>query len=142
MTASKGLAILMAAALFASGLAVGALGVHLFYAHRVSGFAAPPMPVGPMFERWLERSLDLNEAQRREVREILERSRLEAELLRREIGPRLHTMNRGTIESIAELLTPEQRERFEREMMRWERRQRRFESGTGPPRDRGFERRH
>lgn len=142
MTASRGLAILLAAALFASGLAVGALGVHLFYAHRVVAFGAPPMPVGPMFERWLERSLELSEPQRREVGEILERSRFEAEVLRREMGPRLHAMNRQTIESIAAVLTPEQRERFEQEMTRWERRQRRFESGVGPARDRGFERRH
>ena len=141
MTASKGMAVLLAAALFTSGLAVGALGVHLFYSQRISGLGGPPMPVGPMFERWLDRSLDLSERQRREVGEILRDSRSEAEELRREMGPKLHAMNRKTIESIAEILTPEQRERFDEQMQRWQRRQRRFEPGEGPPRDRGFERR-
>lgn len=135
------MAVLVAAALFASGLAIGALGVHLFYAQRIASVAGPPMPVGPMFERWLFRHLDLSERQRTEVREILEQSRAEADELRREMGPRLRMMNRRTADAISEILTPEQRKKMEELMARREQRQRRFRPGEGPPRDRRFERR-
>ncbi len=138
---NKGLAILVAAALLASGLAIGALGVHLFYAQRIAGGGRPPMPVGPMFEPWLVRRLDLSETQRVEVRTILERSRAEAEELRREVGPRLERMNRQTAAAISEVLTPEQREKMDEQMARWEQRRRRFEPGDGPQHRRGFGRR-
>jgi Spy/CpxP family protein refolding chaperone len=135
------MAILVAAALFASGFAIGALGVHLFYAQRIASVAGPPMPVGPMFERLLFRQLDLSDQQRVEVREILERSRVEADALRREMGPRLQTMNRQTAEAISEILTPEQREKMEELMARRQRRQRGFRPGEGPPPERRFGRR-
>lgn len=135
------MAILVAAALFASGLAIGALGVHLFYAQKIANVGRPPMPVGPMFEPWLFRHLDLSARQRTEIREILEQSRAEAEELRREMGPRLRMMNRHTAEAISEILTPEQREKMERLMARREQRQRRFRPGEGPPRERRFGRR-
>ena len=138
---NKGAAILVAAALFASGLAIGALGVHLFYAQKITGGGGPPMPVGPMFEPWLLRRLDLSETQRVEVRAILERSRAEAEELRREVGPRLQRMNRQTAAAISEILTPEQRRKMDEQMAHWERRQRRFQPGGGPPHGRGFGRR-
>lgn len=135
---NKGLAILAAAALFASGLAIGALGVHLFYAQKIVRAVGPSMPLGPMFERWVIDRLDLSDEQRLGVREILDRSRGEAEALRHEMGPRVQAMNRGTMEAISELLTPEQRERFERFMARQERwrregrRERPFGRGRGP----------
>ena len=138
---NKGLAILVAAALLASGLAIGALGVHLFYSQRIAGGGGPPMPVGPMFEPWLFRRLDLSEAQRVEVRAILEGSRAEAEELRREVGPRLERMNRQTAAEISAILTPEQREEMDEQMARRERRRRRFEPSDGPPHRRGFGRR-
>ncbi len=135
------MAILAAAALFASGLAIGALGVHLFYAQKIATVGGPPMPVGPMFERWLFRHLDLSERQRVEVREILERSRAEADELRREMGPRVRIMNRRTAEAISEILTPEQREKMEELMARRERRQRGLRPGEGGPPERRFGRR-
>lgn len=141
MSLNKGIAILVASALFASGLAIGALGVHLFYAQKITGGGGPPMPVGPLFERWLIRSLDLSEEQRVEVRSILQASRVEAEELRREMGPRLETMNRQTAAAISEVLTPEQRAKLDVHMERWERRQRRFGPPDGPRRGRGRGRR-
>ena len=136
----KGMAILVAAALFASGLAVGALGVHLFYSARIVGAGGPPLPVGPMFERWLLRELDLSESQRHEVREILERSRAEADELRREMGPRLQAMNRRTTEAVYDVLTPAQRDKLDELMARQERRHGGF-GGDGPPPGRRFGRR-
>ncbi len=132
---NKGIAILAAAALFASGLAIGALGAHMVYSQRIERPTAPPMPVGPMFERWLTHNLELSERQRDEVREILERSRREAEALRRDFGPRLRAMNTETMEAISEVLTPGQRARLQEFMSRQERRRERFR-GEGPPSDR------
>lgn len=130
---NKGVAILAAAALFASGLAIGALSVHLFYSQKVVRSAGPPMPIGPMFERWVLGRLDLSEEQRHEVEEILDRSRAEAEELRRDVGPRLMAMNRETVEAISEILTDEQRERLEELLERQERRRRpRGRRGRGP----------
>ena len=116
---------------------MGALGVHLFYAEKLADVGAPPMPVGPIFQRWLVRSLDLSAEQRVEVQAILEAGHVEAEELRREMGPRLERMNQDTAAAISEVLTPEQRQKMDELMARRERRQRRFRPGDGPPRDRG-----
>lgn len=139
---NRGLAILAAAALFASGLAIGALGVHLFYSQRIMAPpGGPPMPGGPVFERWLLHRLDLTAEQRDRAREVLEASRLEAEGLRREMGPKLHALNRRTSEALAEILTAEQRRRMEEFMEQRQRRQRRFRGRGGPPRERHLPRR-
>lgn len=134
---NKGVAILAAAALFASGLAIGALGVHLFYSQKIVRAGGPPMPVGPMFERWVLGRLELTEEQRHDIGEILEHSRAEADELRRAIGPRLQSMNRETVDAISEILTPEQRERLDELLERHERRRHpRGRPGRGPGRGR------
>lgn len=129
---NRGIALLAAAALFASGLAVGALGAHLVYAEKITSRMEPPMPIGRMFGPWIERELDLTATQRNQVRAILDQSRSEAEAIRKELGPKLGEVNRTTTEALAEVLTPEQLDKMTRWMDRRGRFERRFRGeGTG-----------
>lgn len=143
MNRSTSLAVV--AALFLSGVAIGALGMHLHYwrtlAPRHGGFlhspppgsapAAPPsMTIG-----WMERELDLNAEQRDAIREILTDSMRRGGEMRRELRPRVEELMRQTSERIAEVLTDEQRRRYD-ELKR--RQGDHFERGfLGPPGGRG-----
>lgn len=135
---NRGPALLAAAALFTSGLAIGALGVHLFYSQQILGRMGPPLaakPMGPLLEEWLERSLDLTDEQRDQVRIILADSRARAEELRHEVGPRLIAINQEASERISEVLTPAQQLEFDRMRERLEHRwqgHRRFRRGGKP----------
>lgn len=130
------MAIVASAALFASGLAVGALGVHLFYSQKIVAAGGPPVPIGPGFERFLVHRLDLDDEQRERARVILEDSRFRAEELRREMRPRVRAMNQEAAEALAEILTPEQQAKLTELMERREQREHRLREREGPPRGR------
>jgi len=110
--------------LFLLGVVVGALAMHLVYATRF-----PPGPPhgpgrpgasGPEFLERLERRLDLTPEQKDEIRAILVDSVGEAEGMRREMEPRVREHAERVGERIREVLTPEQRRRFD-EMRRHQR---------------------
>ena len=107
-------ALLAVTALFLAGIVVGVLGTHVFYAHtlrRPGGLA----DVGLRFlAADLGRRLDLTAAQRAEVDRILDDTRTELERSRARLLPELRSTMTATQERIAALLTPEQREEFER----------------------------
>ena len=117
-------ALLSIACVFLVGILVGALGTHLLY---VRSFPRPDeLPrggrpglrggpaVGPRFAERLERQLGLSEEQRREIDEILRESRKESNGLHDEMLPRIRAQVERTRQRIFEVLTPEQREEFER----------------------------
>lgn len=133
--------------LFLVGVLIGGLGVHVWYATRPPG-PPPPGPArgermhdGPFGPR-LMRTLDLTDEQRERIEAILEESRREAESLREEIAPRIREQAERTRARLAEVLTPEQLERFDALMRRHGPRGERFllgggrEHGPGPPRER------
>lgn len=123
--------ILVVAALFLSGVAIGALGMHLYYWQKLGARAAAARPPGPMMMGWMERELDLTPEQRREIRAILADSMHRGAEMRRELRPRVEELMRDTSERIAAVLTEEQRRRYE-ELQRHQRP--RFERGfLGPP---------
>lgn len=129
---NRSASILVVAALFLSGVAIGALGMHLYYWQKL-GARGPggPMPHGPMMIGWMERELDLSPDQREAIREILADSVRRSGELRHEMRPRIEGLMRETSERIAEVLTTEQRRRYEE--LRSRQRQR-FDSGfLGPP---------
>lgn len=121
------------AGLFAVGVVSGGLGAHLYYARALDRPAGPP----PMFTGFmgprLERHLDLTSEQRRQLREILDDSRLESDTLRRDLAPRMRDVMERTERRIEEILTPEQRERFAQLRRHQRRRAERF---FGEPRSR------
>lgn len=110
---NRGWALLSVAALFLSGVAIGALGMHLVDGHR-----EPPGPPGPPVPRRvvmdeLGRTLDLTPEQRDAVGRLLDESRREGDEMRRELRPRLEAHLAETERKLVDLLTPAQRERYE-----------------------------
>jgi len=127
----RSLALVYVAGLFLFGILIGALGMHLYYAQRFPGprpGGGPPHQrgMGPFFVERLERDLELTPEQIGRIEEIVHESRIEFEGLRREMRPRLRDQMDRTTERIAEVLTPEQREKFERLRGRPDRRMERF----------------
>lgn len=77
--------------------------------------AGPPPQV--LLER-LTRDLDLDASQREQIKTILETSRSRVSVLQRDVRERFDTEQRTLREEIRQVLTPEQRERFERTLQR------------------------
>ena len=132
-------ALIALAGLFVLGVVSGGLGAHLYYARSLERPPGPP----PFFDRFmgprLERHLELTPDQRRQLREVLEESRREAEALRHEMAPRMRELMQRTGVRIREILTPEQRQRFDELRRRQRRRSDRFFGG--PDGRRGHQRR-
>jgi len=126
--------------LFVVGVLVGGLGVHVWHV-RADGLPRVDRPVhgGDRDARGHERvigqrlmdELELTAEQRTQVEAILEESRAEAEALRRDVGPRLREQLQRTHDRIVEVLTPDQRERFEALRRRHRPRAERFMLGGG-----------
>ncbi len=134
---SRSSAILVVAALFLSGVAIGALGMHLYYWQQLGERrpGGPPQSPSPMLMGWMERELDLTAEQREAIREILADSMRRGGEMRSELRPRVEELVRETSDRIAEVLTEDQRRRYE-ELRR--RQGERFERGfLGPPGGRG-----
>lgn len=96
------------------GVAIGVVGTHLFYARMMRRPGGPPGFMGGSFGDRLEGHLDLTADQRRQIDEILTRTREEAEMLRHEMQPRLRALFETTETEIEAILTPEQQEKFRR----------------------------
>ncbi len=100
------IAAVVVIAAFAAGIVAGIAGDRLF--HR--RFARQPLMWAAMIHR-LDRHLDLTDAQRKQVHQILERRHASLEgRMRQEIE--------ATNAEIERLLTPEQREKFRKMRMR------------------------
>jgi Spy/CpxP family protein refolding chaperone len=125
----RSIAFLYVAGLFLLGILIGALATHLWYAQRPShrpfgprGGMRPPAHEmrrgpghrpGPFFLERIGRQLDLSPEQEQRIAEIIEESHREAGALHEEILPRVEAQLEQTRQRILEVLTPEQRERFE-----------------------------
>ena len=125
----RGPALAALLGLFALGVVSGGLGAHLYYARALERPPGPPPFLGRFPGSPLERHLDLTPEQRRAVRQILDESHREAEALRHDLAPRLRDVMERSQERIREVLTPEQRERFEELRRRHHRRSDRFFGG-------------
>jgi len=98
---------------FGAGFIGGAAVHHLFGEHRGN---IPPFAMHAMVNR-LDRRLDLTDAQRKQVEEILERHRANINAMWAGVRPRV----RGEIDAanaeIVKVLTPEQRAKYEKMRM-------------------------
>jgi hypothetical protein len=137
---SRFVAIAAAISLVVCGAVIGGLGTYLVLERpgRHDGFRPPPPPRPPApFTREMESRLDLTEDQREKIHEILGKGRDEADSIRRELRPRLESELAATRTSIAAVLTPEQKAKFEEMVQQDRRRAERFfmEGPPGPPED-------
>jgi len=121
--------------LFMVGVLVGVIGTHLWQGHapwRPGDFH----PRGPMghegrFVEQLEQQLGLTNEQKDEIEAILAESRIEADALRNKLLPEVRAHMEATHERLLEVLTPEQREEFEKISSRHRSRMERFLLGHG-----------
>lgn len=110
----RGLAVLAVIGLFLIGVLIGAFATHLFYVRLLWQPWGSTSERVRMFSERLDGRLDLTREQRREIDHILEDSRREARAIRDDVRPRIEAQLRQTRERIEAVLTPEQREKFER----------------------------
>jgi Spy/CpxP family protein refolding chaperone len=130
----KSLAFVAVLGLFLLGVVIGALGMHLVQVNRFmprpDRFMADGVH-GPVFFERLESRLDLTAEQSRQIGEILQDAREEGRAMHEEMLPRVHGLIEATQESIREVLTPEQREKFDQILQRHRRSAERFFLGHG-----------
>lgn len=102
---------------------------------RDGGPPTPPMRRDPgNFVPAIFEDLDLSERQREEIRRILRESRSVTDSLLGRFMPRLRAVTDSVRREIRSVLTPEQRERMEREVPAFRPPGPRFRpDGTGPP---------
>ena len=132
-------ALLALAGLFILGTVAGSLGAHLYYARSLERPPGPPPFFAGRMGPRLERHLELTPEQGRQLRDILDESRREAEAMRRELAPRMREVLERAEGRIRKLLTAEQLERFEELQRHQRRRSDRFFGG--PDGRRGHRRR-
>jgi Spy/CpxP family protein refolding chaperone len=138
----KSLAFVAVLGLFLLGVVIGGLAMHLVQASRLvppPGRSVGSGMHGPVFNERLHRHLDLTIEQRRQVAEILRRAQEEGRRMHEEMLPRVHELIEATQEEMREILTPEQRERFDEILERHRRSADRFflGQGQGPRKGRG-----
>jgi Spy/CpxP family protein refolding chaperone len=129
---SRFAAVAAALALLVSGAAIGALGTYLVL-DRPRGPEGAPQPGPTSFTKIMESRLELSDAQKKQIEELIRESRREADEIRRELRPRLERYLEATRGRFEALLTPEQRAKFH-ELYREDRRAERFflENPPGP----------
>ena len=116
------LAVGSVAGLFLTGVAVGLLVAHLFYAGRVERFGGAHEMAARHYHDRVGRRLDLSPEQWRQVDEILHRTHERAAEIRRRMRPEVEARLARAADDIAEILDDEQRRRFEalrRDRRRW-----------------------
>lgn len=110
----RSVALLAVLGLFLVGVLVGVLGTHAFYLHKIErgggvvGFATE------LFAKSLERRLDLDEGQKRQLEVILRDTHREFGVLHQDVGPRAMAILRRMQGRIEAMLTPEQSAEFHR----------------------------
>ena len=104
---------------FLIGILVGALGMHLYDAKKVTWRPGGDpgreirRPGGEIFAQRLGRFLELSDEQRDEIESIRHESRIRAEEMRREMAPVVREQMEEARRRIMEVLTPEQQDRLE-----------------------------
>ena len=105
---------LLLALVFVAGFAGGVVATRITVRHFVRDAIANPDMLRNRIQRDLNRNLRLNGKQRERVREILTASQSRLQDLRREFRPQFDVIVEGSSKDISDVLTPEQRERFEK----------------------------
>lgn len=115
----RSVALLAVLGLFLVGVLVGVLGTHAFYLHKIERGGGLIGWTTELFAGRLERRLDLDEEQKRQLEVILRDTHREFGVLHQDVGPRAMSILRRMQRRIEGMLTPEQVEEY-----------RRFQEGT------------
>lgn len=113
-TKTKLVAVALIALTFLAGMAAGVFAAHMHILRGGPGAARFPHA---MVNR-LDRRLDLTDAQRKQVEEIVNRRHANIHAVWKGVRPRVRAEVEAANEEIARVLTPEQRARFEKMRMR------------------------
>lgn len=106
-------AVLVLMLTFGAGVIAGAAAHHLWFAHRE---AVHPFAMKAMVNR-LDRRLDLTDAQRKQIEEILRRRHANINATWSGVRPRVRAEVEAANAEIVKVLTPEQRAKFEKMRM-------------------------
>lgn len=117
--------------LFALGVLVGGLAVHLYHAKDDAGPDRRGRRHADFFIKRLEQELDLTAEQRERIDAIMQRAHEEGDALHRELVPRVHEHMEKTRLEIRGVLTPEQQKKFDELQERFRGRAERFFLGSG-----------
>jgi Spy/CpxP family protein refolding chaperone len=104
-------AIVVVLLTFTAGVMVGVFASHMMILH--GGHGASLFPTTAMVNR-LDRRLDLTDAQRAQVEQIIRRHHARIDGMWDDLRPRMHAEIDQANAEIAHILTPEQRAKFER----------------------------
>jgi len=141
---NRALAIVTVLSLFVAGIAIGALGMHIYQDRQLRHPDDPQRPgrgfLGRRLHHQLDRQLDLSVEQLERIEAILQSSHEKAMELRNDLHPRVMTIMDRAHDEIADILDPEQREKFQQLLQDNRRRAEHFFLGP-PGRGRGHGRR-
>lgn len=115
VTKTTGIAVIVVVLTFVAGFAVGMFSAHMMILHGMHG--PPPAVTRAMVNR-LDRQLDLSDAQRAKVEEIIERRHARIGRIWGSVRPRVNTEIEQAKREIEAVLTPEQRAKFAKMKMR------------------------
>lgn len=117
--------------LFLSGILMGAAGAWIMVERKAmdSVTRSKERAPGVIVER-LDRELELNEAQKRRITEIVSQTQEEIRELRRRMRPEMDRIIQDSRERMKEELTPQQQERLDELFERLEERRARGDAGT------------
>jgi len=110
---TRGRAALLLGGMFVLGLACGALGTAAFTLHRLhrGGFSHERME--RFVVRRLSRRLDLDEAQRRMLEEVVHKTRVRLEEVHDEVAPRIEAILDDACKELLPSLNAEQQKKLE-----------------------------
>jgi Spy/CpxP family protein refolding chaperone len=106
--------IILILLVFAAGICVGVVSTRYVIRRSIQQAVRRPELVRLRIENNLTRELDLNPEQQGKLDEILVAMQQEIAMARQERLPRFHLILADTQKRISEILTPEQREKFEK----------------------------
>ena len=110
---NRALAIVTVLSLFVAGIAIGALGMHIYQDRQLRHPDGPPGGERGFVGRRLHRMLDLSAEQMRKIDEILQHSHEQAMELREDLHPQVMAIMERAHEEIAGILDPDQLENFQ-----------------------------
>jgi hypothetical protein len=105
---------LVIALIYFAGIATGVVATRAVVRRMVATAVQNPDRVRILIEKRLTRRLKLDAGQQDKVDQILTRTQTELRSLRHEFGPRFQAIMGDAQTEIAALLSPEQRERFDK----------------------------